>query len=57
MKIFSHPQTRDQSKKVQNDKLSWGNVETKFSFGEMALFSIFLEKNLEKKFQEKNNLI
>ena len=57
MKIFSHPQTRDQSQKVQNDKLSRGNVETKIFVGGNGTFSHFLEKkekNLEKKFQKKN---
>ena len=54
MKIFSHPQTQNQSQVVQNDKLSRENVETKFSLGERALFPIFwkkIEKNLEKIFQ------
>ena len=39
MKIFSHLQTRDQSQKVQNDKLSWGNVETKIFVGGNGTFS------------------
>ena len=53
MKFFSHPQTQDQSQKVQNDKLSWGNVETKIFVGGNGTFSHFLkknEKNLEKNF-------
>ena len=52
MKIFSHPQTRDQSQKVHNDKLNQGNVEKKIVGGN-GTFSHFLkknEKNLEKNF-------
>ena len=48
MKIFSHPQTRDQSQKVQNDKLSQGNVETKIFVGGNGTFSHFLEKKRKK---------
>ena len=55
MKIFSHPQTRNQSQVVQNDKLSRENVETKIFVGGKGTFSLFfekkIEKNLEKKFQ------
>ena len=55
MKIFSHPQTRNQSQVVQNDKLSRENVETKIFVGGKGTFSHFLEKkiekNLEKNFQ------
>ena len=58
MKIFSHPQTRNQSQVVQNDKLSRENVETKIFVGGNGTFSHVLgkknEKNLEKKFQKKN---
>ena len=48
MKIFSHPQTRDQSQKVQNDKLSRGNVETKIFVGGNGTFSHVLEKKFKK---------
>ena len=48
MKIFSHPQTRDQSQKVHSDKLSWGNVETKIFVGRNDTFSHFFEKKLKK---------
>ena len=45
MKIFSHPQTRNQSQVVQNDKLSRENVETKIFVGGNGTFSHVLEKN------------
>ena len=48
MKIFSHPQTRNQSQVVQNDKLSRENVETKIFVGGKGTFSHFLEKKLKK---------
>ena len=48
MKIFSHPQTRDQSQKVHNDKLSRGKVETKIFVGGNGTFSHVLEKKLKK---------
>ena len=48
MKIFSHPQTRNQSQVVQNDKLSRENVETKIFVGGNGTFSHFLEKKLKK---------
>ena len=48
MKIFSHPQTRYQSQKVQNDKLSRGNVEAKIFVGGNGTFSHVLEKKLKK---------
>ena len=48
MKIFSHLQTGDQSQKVQNDKLSRGNVETNIFVGGNGTFSHFLEKKIEK---------
>ena len=47
MKIFSHPQTRNQSQVVQNDKLSREN----FRWGKGHFFPFFgkkIEKNLEK---------
>ena len=45
MKIFSPPQTRNQSQVVQNDKLSRENVETKIFVGGNGTFSHVLEKN------------
>ena len=48
LKIFSHPQTRDQSQVVQNDKLSQESVETKIFVGGNGTFSHFFEKNLKK---------
>ena len=54
MKIFSHPQTRDQSQKVHNDKLSRGKVETKIFVGENGTFSHFFEKKIEKNLEKKN---
>ena len=51
MKIFSHLQTRDQSQKVQNDKLSWGNVETKIFVGGNGTLSHFFEKKKIKNFR------
>ena len=48
MKIFSHPQTRDQSQVVQNDKLSHESVETKIFVGGNGTFSHFFEKKLKK---------
>ena len=48
MKIFSHPQTRNQSQVVQNDKLSRENVETKIFVGGNGTFSHVLEKKLKK---------
>ena len=45
LKNFSHPQTRNQSQVVQNDKLSRENVETKIFVGGNGTFSHFLEKN------------
>ena len=48
MKNFSHPQTRDQSQKVQNDKFIVRNVETKIFVGGNGTFSHFLEKKLKK---------
>ena len=41
LKIFSHPQTRDQSQVVQNDKLSQESVETKIFVGGNGTFSHF----------------
>ena len=48
MKIFSHPQTRNQSQVVQNDKLSREYVETKIFVGGNGTFFHFLEKKLKK---------
>ena len=48
LKIFSHPQTRDQSQVVQNDKLSQESVETKIFVGGNGTFSHFFEKKLKK---------
>ena len=48
MKIFSHPQTRNQSQVVQNDKLSRENVETKIFVGGNGTFSHVLGKKLNK---------
>ena len=48
MKIFSHPQTRNQSQVVQNDKLSREYVETKIFVGGNCTFFHFLEKKLKK---------
>ena len=48
MKIFSHLQTGDQNQKVQNDKLSQGNVETKIFVGGNGNFSHFLGKKMKK---------
>ena len=48
LKFFSHPQTRDQSQVVQNDKLSQESVETKIFVGGNCTFSHFFEKNLKK---------
>ena len=57
LKIFSHPQTRDQSQVVQNDKLSQESVETKIFVGGNGTFSHFFEKKLKKmwkKISQKN---
>merc|ERR1712214_206880 len=48
MKLFSHPQTRNQSQVVQNDKLSREYVETKIFVGGNCTFFHFLEKKLKK---------
>ena len=48
MKIFSHPQTRNQNQVVQNDKLSREYVETKIFVGGNCTFFHFLEKKLKK---------
>ena len=48
MKIFSHPQTRNQSQVVQNDKLSREYVETKIFVGGNGTFFHFFEKKLKK---------
>merc|ERR1711884_519205 len=48
LKIFSHPQTRDQSQVVQNDKLSQESVETKIFVGGNGTFSHFFEKKMKK---------
>ena len=48
MKIFSPPQTRNQSQVVQNDKLSRENVKTKIFVGGNDTFFHFLEKKLKK---------
>ena len=48
MKFFSHPQTRNQSQVVQNDKLSRENVETKIFVGGNGTFSHVLEKKFLK---------
>ena len=48
MKIFSHPQTRNQSQVVQNEKLSRKNVETKIFVGGNGTFFHFFEKKLKK---------
>ena len=48
MKIFSHPQTGNQSQVVQNDKLSRENVETKIFVGGNGAFSHVLEEKLKK---------
>ena len=48
-------QTRDQNQKVQNDKLSRGNVETKifvWGNGTFPIFWNFFFKNMEKNFQK-----
>ena len=47
-KIFSHPQTRNQSQVVQNDKLSQESVETKIFVGGNGTFSHFFGKKLKK---------
>ncbi len=55
LKIFSHPQTRDQSQVVQNDKLSQESVETKIFVGGNGTFSHLkkkIEKNVAKNFQK-----
>ena len=52
LKIFSHPQTRDQSQVVQNDKLSQGSVETKIFIGGNGTFSHFFEKKLKKMWEK-----
>ena len=48
LKIFSHPQNRDQSQVVQNEKLSQESVETKIFVGGNGTFSHFFEKKLKK---------
>ena len=55
--MFSHPQTRDQSQKVRNDKLSRGNVETKIFVGGNGTFSHFLEKKLKKMWKKNSKKI
>ena len=52
LKIFSHPQTRDQSQVVQNDKLSQESVETKIFVGGNGTFSHFFEKKLKKMWEK-----
>ena len=57
LKIFSHPQTQDQSQVVQNDKLSQESVETKIFVGGNGTFSHFFEKKLKKMWKKNSKKI